>query len=256
MEAVIEGTFREFGAAMPGYSSIVGAGSNSTTLHYEPNNQLMEDGDLLLMDIGAEYGYYTADISRTIPVNGKFTEEQKTIYHMVLDGQNAAIESLVNGARITDGREAVKKVLLPGLMDLGLITDSAAVWQYEFYVVHGISHWLGLDVHDVGDYGYGGYARPTGVTPESRMLETGMVFTIEPGLYFRENGLEQLHEIYGSRVDSTEISTFIETVKPIYENYINIGVRIEDDILISDEGNIVLSRYAPKEIKDIEQLMR
>ena len=256
LEAIIEGTFLEFGASMPGFPSIVGAGANSTTLHYEPNNRLMEAGDLLLMDIGAEYGYYTADITRTIPVNGKFSREQREIYQLVLEGQKAAIERLVNGARITDGSKAVKEIVLPGLFELGLVTDTTAAWQYRFYTIHGISHWLGLYVHDVGDYGYSVHEPAPDGTVDSRILEPGMVFTIEPGVYIRENGLEQLQDIFGSRVDSVELEQFITDVKPVYDRYINIGVRIEDDLLITEEGNLVLSRYAPKEIRDIEQLMR
>jgi len=259
MEALIEGTFLEYGSAMPGFPSIVGSGPNSTILHYEPNTRLMEEGDLLLMDIGAEYGYYTADITRTIPVNGKFTAEQRSIYQLVLDAQLAAIEEMKPGNMYMDGHMAAKEVIVKGLTELGLITDPGSPWQIKFYILYPSSHYLGLDVHDVGEMG-GSFSQFMDQTPgesmESRVLEPGMVLTIEPGLYFREKGLEQLYDIFGDEVDSLEIAQFIKDVGPVYEQYLNIGVRIEDDILITSGGNINLSRYAPKEIEDIEQLMR
>ncbi len=259
MESLIEGTFLEYGSAMPGFNSIVGSGPNSTILHYEPNTRLMESGDLLLMDIGAEYAYYTADITRTIPVNGKFTKEQRSIYQLVLDAQLAGIEQMKPGKMFMDGHMAAKEVIVNGLTELGLITDPTSPWQIKFYILYPSSHFLGLDVHDVGDKG-GSFAQFMEQTPqesmESRVLEPGMVLTIEPGLYFREKGLEQLPKIFASEADSSEMALFIEKVRPIYEQYANTGVRIEDDILITTGGNINLSRYAPKEIEDIEQLMR
>jgi len=243
IEAVIEGCYLEYGSQMPGFNSIVGSGPNSTTLHYEPNDRLMEDGDLLLMDIGAEYGYYTADISRTIPVNGKFTKEQGEIYQLVLEAQKAAIELMVPGNLLTDAGEAVKRVINNGLHEMGLVTDPESPWQVTFYTIHGTSHFLGLDVHDVGQY-------------HGRILEPGMVITIEPGIYFRENALDQAQEMFQRDADSTEIAEFVKEIAPIYEQYMNIGVRIEDDILVTKSGNLNLSRYAPKEMDDIEQLMR
>ena len=243
MEAVIEGTFLEYGAAMPGFNSIVGSGPNSTTLHYEPNTRLMEEGDLLLMDIGAEYGYYTADISRTIPVNGKFSARQREIYELVLEAQKAAIEQMVPGRLHADSHDTVKAVINRGLSELGLITDPESDWQVTFYTIHGTSHFLGMDVHDVGDY-------------HERVLEPGMVLTIEPGIYFRENALEQAQAMFINDADSVEIADFVAQIAPVYEQYLNTGVRTEDDILITTSGNINLSRYAPKEIEDIEQIMR
>ncbi len=243
MEAIIEGTFIEYGSAMPGFNSIVGSGPNSTTLHYEPNTRLMEDGDLLLMDIGAEYGYYTADISRTIPVNGKYSAEQRKIYQLVLEAQKAAIEQMVPGRLHADAHDTVKAVISRGLAELGLITNPESDWQVIFYTIHGTSHFLGMDVHDVGNY-------------RECVLEPGMVLTIEPGIYFRENALEQAPEMFKNDADSAEIAEFIKEITPVYEQYMNIGVRIEDDILVTTGGNINLSRYAPKEIEDIEQIMR
>jgi len=260
IESVIEGTFLQYGSAMPGFPSIVGSGPNSTTLHYEPNTRLMEDGDLLLMDVGAEYGYYTADISRTIPVNGRFSEEQRAIYQLVLDAQMAAIEQMRPGHEFLDGQMAARKVIAEGLTQLGLMTDPESKWQSSFYTIHGFSHYLGLDAHDVGKTGrswshnHQNSSIPRAV--KSRGLEPGMVLTIEPGVYIREEGLDQIYELYQPEVDSAEIAAFVEQVQTEFERYINIGVRIEDDILITRDGNIVLSRYAPKEMEDIEQLMR
>jgi Xaa-Pro aminopeptidase len=163
------------------------------------------------------------------------------------------------GNMFMDGHMAAKEVIVQGLSELGLITDPSSPWQIKFYILYPSSHYLGLDVHDVGDMG-GSFTRFMSETPlekiESRMLEPGMVLTIEPGLYFREEGLEQLYALFGSEADSSEIQRFIEEVGPVYERYLNTGVRIEDDILITTGGNINLSRYAPKEIEDIEQIMR
>lgn len=259
MESIIEGTFLAFGAAMPGFPSIVGSGPNSTILHYEANNRNMVPGDLLLMDIGAEYGYYSADITRTIPVNGSFTPEQKTIYRLVLEAQKAAIDQLKPGNMIGEGHRAACRVILDGLIELGLVTDQNALWQQRFYILYPSTHYLGMDVHDVGDYG--GFfknfkQKPDGEELESRVLEPGMVLTIEPGLYFRANGLEQVQKLFGEEADSVAMADFIRQVSPVYNRYLHIGVRIEDDILITQEGNVVLSRHAPKEISEIEALMR
>lgn len=162
---------------------------------------------------------------------------------MVLEAQKAAIEQMIPGKMFSDANDTVKSVINRGLHKLGLVTDPDSPWQVGFYTIHGTSHFLGLDVHDVGSY-------------RNRELEPGMVITIEPGIYFREKALEQAPEMFRREADSTEIADFIEQIAPIYEQYINIGVRIEDDILVTKGGNINLSRYAPKEIDDIEQLMR
>jgi Xaa-Pro aminopeptidase len=220
----------------------------------------MEDGDLLLMDIGADYGYYTADITRTIPVNGKYSVEQAAIYQLVLDAQLAAIEQMTPEHEFLDGQLAARKVITEGLAKLGLISDPEASWQTAFYTIHGFSHYLGLDVHDVGKTGLtrSSYQRNSSIPRKvsSRGLEPGMVLTMEPGIYIREEGLDQIFEMYKSEVDSLELAAFVQDVQSAYKKYINIGVRIEDDILITQDGNIVLSRYAPKEIEDIERLMK
>ncbi len=258
IEALIEFVFRKNGAAMPAFQSIVGSGPNSVTLHYSANNRKMEDGDLLLMDTGAEFGNYCADITRTIPVNGKFTPEQKAIYSLVLESQKAAIAEMIPGKPLIEGQNRYRETVIRGLHELGLITDPESDWQKKFYIIHGTSHYLGLNVHDVGDYGAPDTAFTRNVattTSNSRLLEKGMVLTVEPGIYLRSNGLSQLLEMYGKEASEEEIRKFIDEVSPLYEKYKNIGVRIEDDVLITETGNIVLSQNIPKEIDDIERIM-
>lgn len=258
IEAMIEYTFLRNGAARPAFSSITGSGPNTVTLHYSENNRKMEDGDLLLMDIGAEYGYYAADISRTIPVNGHFTKEQREIYELVLKAQKAAIDELQPGRPLYGGHAKATAVIARGLFDLGLLTDTASVWQKEFYTIYQINHYLGLNVHDAGNYGFpGAFIREYMAvdTAIGRPLEKGMVLTVEPGIYLREDGLSQLSEIFSGRVSEAEIGEFIDRVLPVYEKYKNIGVRIEDDVLITETGHVVLSQKIPKEIVEIEKIM-
>lgn len=258
MEAIIEYNFLKYGAAMPGFNSIVGSGKNATILHYEKNNEKMKPGDLLLMDIGAEYDYYTADISRTIPVNGKFSKEQKEIYELVLKAQKAAIAEMKPGNFINAGHFKASEIIIDGLLKLGLITNPEKEWQRKFYILYPASHYLGMNVHDVGDYGGSMMEfmlNCANTTVTGRPMEPGMVLTIEPGLYFRGNGLSQLHEFFGNEASKEEIDAFIQKVNPVYEKYKNIGIRIEDDVLITKSGNTVLSQNIPKEISDIEKLM-
>lgn len=257
IEAIIEYIYRKNGAKRPGFSSIVGSGHNSTILHYEENNRKMQEGDMLLMDIGAEYKRYTADVTRTIPVSGKFTKEQKEIYELVLRGQQEAIKLMVPGKGVLEPHLKAVEVIVEGLVNLGLMTDKNSDWQKRFYILYPSSHWLGLDVHDVGDYGWEkGPGWPLfderGV---GRSLEPGMVLTIEPGIYLGEDRMESLFQLFGDKIAEKEIKTFIEKVEPVYSRYINIGVRIEDDILITETGHVVLSAKAPKTVDDIERTM-
>lgn len=258
VEALIEYAFRRNGASMPAFQSVVGSGANALCLHYSINTRRMDSGDLLLMDFGADYGYYCGDISRTIPVDGKFTPEQKVIYELVLKAQKAAIEEMIPGKSINAGHNKSARILVHGLYNLGLITDTASEWQKKFYLLYPISHYLGMDVHDAGGYGttYSElYKYVTKDTVLGRPLESGMVLTVEPGLYFRSNGLSQLFELFGTEASREEIQVFIDKVTPVYTKYKNIGIRIEDDVMITDEGNIVLSKNIPKEIAEIESHM-
>lgn len=258
IEAVIEGTYLRNGSSMPAFESIVGSGPNSVTLHYGANNRKMEDGDLLLMDIGAEYGNYCADITRTIPVNGKFSREQRDIYQLVLKAQKEAISAMKPGNQLIEGQNRYRETVIQGLYELGLMTDPESDWQKKFYIIHGTSHYIGLVVHDVGSYGAPDsvFSRNAATTSSgSRILEKGMVLTVEPGIYLRSNGLSQLYEMYGKEVPEQEIKDFIEKVSPVYDRYKDIGVRIEDDILITETDCVVLSERIPKEIDEIESIM-
>lgn len=212
IEAVIEYVFHSRGAEYTGFPSIVGSGENSVILHYGSNRRRMEDGDLVVMDIGAEYRGYSADVTRTVPVSGRFTREQKLIYDAVLEAQEAAIAASVPGASFQDLNAAAAGVLADHLVSLGLISNTREVQRFFF---HGVSHYLGLDVHDAGTYG---------------PLQPGNVITIEPGLY-------------------------IPATPGLDEVWWNIGVRIEDDVLITRTGPVVLSTAAPRTSTEIEQLM-
>ena len=179
VQAALEFVFKKGGSPRNAYPSIVASGPNATILHYSENNRRMEDGDLLLIDAGCEWGYHAADITRTFPVNGRFTPPQRRIYEVVLRAQLAAIAAARPGARYEAMHEAARRALVEGLVELGLlprgVEDSLAMHHYREFYMHGTGHWLGMDVHDVGDYR---------VRRQSRVLEPGMVVTVEPGLYF------------------------------------------------------------------------
>ena len=210
--AVIEYVFHREGAEYTGFPSIVGSGENSVILHYESNRRRMEDGDLVVMDIGAEYRGYSADVTRTAPVNGRFSESQRLIYESVLAAQEAAIAAARPGAGWRDLSAAASAVLAERLMELGIISNSSGLGRF---FPHGLSHYLGLDVHDVGTYG---------------PLRPGNVITVEPGIY-------------------------IPPAEDVDPRWWNIGVRIEDDVLITEDGPVVLSAAAPKTVDEIEALM-
>ena len=232
VEADIEYTFKRRNA-VPGYPSIVGSGPNATTLHYEESQGPIRQGDLLLMDVGAEYGHYSADITRTFPVNGRFTPAQADIYNVVLAAQDAGMNAIRVGATLSDVHNAALAVVKDGLFKLGLITDRNSL-QYRLWFMHGTSHWLGMNVHDVGE----GNAK----------FEPGMVFTVEPGIYIRGDALDYLPK-------TPENEKFIAAVRPAFEKYKNIGVRIEDDVVVTADGYKNLSAALPRTIPDIESFI-
>ncbi|MCW9025430.1 MAG: Xaa-Pro aminopeptidase [Gammaproteobacteria bacterium] len=226
LEADLLHTFMYGGARSPAYSSIVGSGANGCILHYIENTAKMKDGDLVLIDAGAEYDCYAADISRTFPVNGQYSRCQRALYEIVLQAQYAAIEQVKPGNHWNDPHEAAVKVITQGLKDLGILKGSIKNLlkneSYKPYYMHRTGHWLGMDVHDVGDYK---------VETEWRVLEPGMVLTVEPGLY-----------IAGGH-------------KGVAKKWWDIGIRIEDDVLVTKDGCEVLTADVPKEPDEIETLM-
>jgi Xaa-Pro aminopeptidase len=211
-EAIVEFIFKLNGAEYPGFPSIQGSGANSCVLHYQTNRKQMIGQNLLVSDVGAEYHGYTADVTRTMPVDGKFSVEEAAIYNLVLKAQNAGIEAAKVGENFWSSNVAATTVLSQGLQALGIIKTPL---ELKRYFMHGTSHYLGLDVHDTGTYG---------------KLQHNSVITVEPGIYIEEGS-------------------------PCDPKWWNIGVRIEDDILITNDGPVNLSDCIPRTIPEIEQLM-
>jgi len=246
VQAEVEYTFRRRNADYWGYPSIVGCGPNATTLHYVESQGAVKPNDLLLMDVGAEYDHYTADVTRTFPANGKFSKEQAEIYQIVYDAQEAAAKAIKPGANFSQASRAATDVIKHGLARLGLISAPDATFQgvfkgkpfsmpqYRLWFMHGWGHWLGMNVHDVGDYG--------------APLKAGMIMTNEPGIYIREDALEHL-------ADTPENKAFIAKVRPVFEKYKNIGVRIEDDMLVTETGAEWMTRNLPRKISEVEAFM-
>jgi len=244
LQAVIEYTFHRNGAARPGFSSIIGSGPNSLVLHWDENNRFMEAGDVIVMDIGAEYFGYTSDVTRTIPVSGTFTTEQREIYEIVLEAHLAAAElAEVEGTPYSALSEAANRVLADGLAEIGLIeSPDAAVTagrgrnrsQLGLFYYHGLGHGIGLVVHDS--------------MPENRMIVEGACFTIEPGIYVRPNVLDMLGS--GAEADALRAR-----LAPVVARYANIGVRIEDSYAFTDKGLVRLSAGTPRSIEEVEAMM-
>ncbi|MBZ0104828.1 MAG: Xaa-Pro aminopeptidase [Sulfuricella denitrificans] len=225
IEAELLHEFRRQGAQAPAYTSIVAGGGNACVLHYVSNDAPLRDGDLLLIDAGCELDGYAADITRTFPVNGRFSPAQKDLYQLVLASQAAAIEQVRPGSHWNAPHDAAVKVLAQGFIDLGLCQGTLAEVleqeSYKRYYMHRTGHWLGMDVHDVGEYKLGG---------EWRLLEPGMVLTVEPGCYIRP-------------------------ADDVPERFWNIGIRIEDDVVVTESGCEVLTHGAPRTVAEIEELM-
>ena len=224
IESDILHEFNRHCARFPSYNSIVAGGNNACILHYTENDRPLNDGDLVLIDAGCEFAMYAGDITRTFPVNGKFSQPQREIYDLVLKAQKRAIKLLVPGNSIKQANDEVVRIKTQGLVDLGILkgdVDTLIEQQaYRQFYMHGLGHWLGLDVHDVGSYGQ----------DKQRILEIGMVITVEPGIYISEDA-------------------------DVPEQYKGIGVRIEDNLLMTEYGSKILTAAAPKEIADIENLM-
>ncbi|MBC3907020.1 Xaa-Pro aminopeptidase [Undibacterium umbellatum] len=238
LEAELLYEFRRNGAQAPAYGSIVATGANACILHYQSNHAQIKDGDLVLIDAGCEFDSYASDITRTFPANGKFSPAQKRLYEIVLASQQAALECARPGSVYMDGHNAAVRVLAQGMLDTGLLDrnkvgsldDAIANAVFRQFYMHGTGHWLGLDVHDVGDYRASTVAEKTEDTRPYRQLQPGMVITIEPGIYVRP-------------------------AENVPQEYWNIGIRIEDDILITADGHVNLSRDTPKTVAEIETEM-
>jgi Xaa-Pro aminopeptidase len=242
IQAVLEYTFRRNGAERPAFASIVGSGPNSTILHYNANDRFMEDGDVVVVDIGASYGGYAADVTRTYPVSGTFTEPQREIYQLVRDAQAAAEALAGPGVPVPELFDTASMVLAEGLAELGLIESPEATFegpggqaipQLRLYYMHGLGHGTGLDVHD----------------PWPPVLEPGVAFTIEPGIYVRPNLLEEV-------IPETPANRrMIAAIQPAFERYVNIGVRIEDGYIVREGGGVEWISPAPREAEEVEAIM-
>lgn len=230
VKAAIEQIYRAHGALSWGYPSITGSGPNATVLHYAKAARRMDAGDLMLVDAAANYGYYTVDITRTYPVNGKFSELQKDIYRIVLHAQDEMMKAAKPGVLTRDVHRAGVEVIRGGLLKLGLITDATGD-QYRMWYTHGSVHYIGIDVHDVGDY--------------EKPIAAGHAFTMEPGIYIRPEALDALPK-------TAENLALIEKIKPAVEKYSGIGVRIEDSFVMTDAGLKQLSAKVPRTIEEIE----
>ncbi|EQM81268.1 Xaa-Pro aminopeptidase [Pseudomonas stutzeri] len=226
LEAELDYEFRKGGAKMPAYGSIVAAGKNACILHYRENDAVLKDGDLVLIDAGCEIDCYASDITRTFPVSGRFSAEQKAIYELVLAANEEAFKHIAPGKHWNEAHEATVRIITAGLVDLGLlqgdVEDLIASEAYKPFYMHRAGHWLGMDVHDVGDYKVGG---------EWRVLEPGMAMTVEPGIYIA--------------ADNQDVA----------KKWRGIGVRIEDDVVVTRTGCEILTGGVPKTVAEIEALM-
>ncbi|KGF81025.1 Xaa-Pro aminopeptidase [Massilia sp. JS1662] len=231
LEAELLYAFRKHGAQFPAYTPIVASGPNACILHYNVNDRQMQDGDLVLIDAGCELDGYASDITRTFPVGGRFTDAQRVLYELVLAAQDAALKAIAPGRPYSAFHEAALRVLVQGMLDLGLISNHASVddaiankAHVPFYM-HGTGHWLGMDVHDVG-----AYRDVTQADKPSRPLQEGMVVTVEPGIYVRP-------------------------ADGVPERFWHIGIRIEDDVVVTKEGYRLLTASAPKTVAEIEAIV-
>jgi Xaa-Pro aminopeptidase len=226
LEAELHHEFLTGGARYPAYLSIVGSGANACTLHYVDNSARMRDGDMVLVDAGCEYEYYAADVTRTFPVNGRFSRTQRALYEVVLAAQQAAIAEIAPGCHWNEAHDASVRVITEGLVELGLLKGRVSKLiekqAYRDFYMHKVGHWLGLDVHDVGDYRVG---------EQWRLLEPGMVMTVEPGIYVAP--------------DNTDVA----------RKWRGIGIRIEDDVAVTRDGCEILSAGIPTTTEEIEAAM-
>jgi Xaa-Pro aminopeptidase len=267
VQAALEYFWRLRGSPRNGYPSIVASGENACILHYEDNDDRIEDGDLLLIDAAAELDGYSSDITRTFPVNGEFTATQRAVYEIVLAAQKKGIDLAVPGSSLKTITDETRRIITEGLVDLGLLPktldESLAMHHYTEFFMHGTSHWLGLDVHDRGSYRIDGIHRP---------LQPGMTFTVEPGIYVGPDKdqielslLEYDPEDWNERrirlgskeaaaVEKEEKENAEKITHDVPPEFIGIGVRIEDDVLITQDGHEEMTTGVPKEIDEVEEM--
>jgi Xaa-Pro aminopeptidase len=253
IQALLDGTFRRLGGDRPGYGSIVGSGPNATVLHYMEDNRVMRDGELLLIDAATSFDHYSADVTRTLPVNGRFTPEQREVYQIVRDAQEAFVRQIKPGVSVQVANDSGKAVVTKGLLGLGLMESATATFdppdglkcpatgcpQLSLYALHGFGgHGIGLEVHDPAQYYEG-----------RNLFAAGDVFTVEPGLYVSP-------DLLASLPDTPKNRSMLAKVRPAVAKYKNLGVRIEDDYALTDTGLEWLSSGAPREINEVEALMR
>jgi Xaa-Pro aminopeptidase len=253
IQAMLEGTFRRLGGDRPGYGSIVGSGPNATVLHYVEDNRVMRDGELLLIDAAGAFDHYSADVTRTLPVSGRFTPAQRDIYQIVREAQEAFVRQIKPGSGLSVSNDSGKAVVTKGLLRLGLIESASATFdpppgmpcplsgctQHSLYALHGYGgHGIGLEVHDPAQYYYGAHR-----------FQPGDVFTVEPGLYFSP-------ELLASLPDTPKNRSMLAKIRPSFERYKGIGIRIEDNYALTGSGLEWLSTGAPREIAEVEAQMR
>ena len=267
VQAAVEYWWRASGSRRNGYGSIVASGANACILHYEENDSQVRDGDLILIDAGAEVDGYSADITRTFPANGTFSGPQRAIYEVVLEAERKGIELGVPGSTMRAIHDEATRVLTEGMVDLGLLPgtarDALAMHHYTHFYMHGTGHWLGLDVHDRGSYRIDGVSRP---------LQPGMAFTVEPGLYVApdkeeielallEYDLDERNErrirlgaAAAAAKDAEELEAAEKIKHKVPEEFLGIGVRIEDDLLITVDGHENMTESVPKELHEVEAM--
>jgi Xaa-Pro aminopeptidase len=253
IQALLDGTFKRFGGDRPGYGSIVGSGPNATILHYMENTRVMRDGELLLIDAATSFDHYSSDVTRTFPVNGRFSPEQREIYQIVRDAQEAFVRQIAPGASVEVSSDSGRAIVAKGLTRLGLIQspdatidppegarcDPGSCLQTTLFALHGYGgHGIGLEVHDPAQY-----------YEENRQFGVGDVFTVEPGIYISP-------DLLGSLPDTPKNRAFLAKIRPAVQKYRGIGVRIEDVYAVTDKGVEWMSSGAPREIPQIEALMR
>lgn len=250
INAVFSYILEKRGSKSKSFESIVASGPNASVYHYSGLDRVARSGELVMIDMGAEYGNYASDVTRVLPVDGRFSPEQKAVYDIVLKMENAMIDHLKPGNRFQDAINKALDIARAGCFELGLTLDKDSPWQYLLYVYPYIAHGMGLDVHDVGNYG--------SFRDGGRVLEPNMVFAVEPLIYVGENLVDAFRMDVRRQFNLTdeEVDAFLTQIKPVFDRYVGVAIRIEDDVLITENGNEVLSAQLPRTAEAIEKAMK